>query len=116
MYKLWQHIKHVENMWSHGDFDRGVSVGSRRAGLSISKTVDLLGLKGKRPEWCKKKKMLIKLAKSSELEVCGGFVADRKVTVTQITAEKPTQQHVEPWGGWHQIRFLKPITVDADSL
>ncbi len=84
------------------DFERGMVVGARRVGLSISKTADLLGFSHTTififtevyREWSEKKKI------SSERQLCGrkclidvrgqrrmGRLVrdDRKATVTQIT-------------------------------
>ncbi len=78
------------------DFERGMVVGARRAGLSISKTADLLGFSHKTissvyREWSEKHKI------SSERQLCGQKCLvdqrrigrlirdDRKATVTQIT-------------------------------
>ncbi len=81
------------------DFERGMVVGDRRAGLSISKTAGLLGFSPATisrvyKEWSKKEKI------SSERQLCGRKCLvdvrrprrmdrlvrdDRKATVTQIT-------------------------------
>ncbi len=52
------------------EFERGMVVGDRRAGLSISKTADLLGflhitISRVYKEWSEKEKI------SSELQLCG---------------------------------------------
>uniref|UniRef100_A0A9J7ZE42 Tc3 transposase DNA binding domain-containing protein n=1 Tax=Cyprinus carpio carpio TaxID=630221 RepID=A0A9J7ZE42_CYPCA len=72
------------------DFERGMVVGARRAGLSISKTAELLGfsrttISRVNREWSKKEKI-----SSDERQLCGQKCLDdvrddRKATVPQIT-------------------------------
>ncbi len=50
--------------WYLSDFERGMVVGARRAGLSISKTADLLGFSRTRVyrEWYEKEKIFSEAA------------------------------------------------------
>ncbi len=105
------------------DFERGMVVGARRAGLSISKTADLLGFSHTTISMVYRKGSK-KYKISSEQQLCGrkclvdvrgqrrmGRLVrdDRKATVSQITtcSKQGMQntisehtQHVEPWSRW----------------
>ncbi len=76
------------------DFERGMVVGARLAGLSISKTADLLGFSRTTSsslyrEWSEKEKISSKrqlCGRKCLVDVRGEWVRDdRKATVTQIT-------------------------------
>ncbi len=91
-------------------------VGARRAGLSISKTADLLGflrttISRVYREWSEKEKI------SSERQLCEQrylvdvrgqrrmgrlFRDDRKATVTKknLSLQQRCAEHVEPWSKW----------------
>ena len=118
------------------DFDRGMIVGARQGGLSISETADLLGFSRTTVsrvcrEWCEKQKT------SSEQQFCGQqnlvnergqrrrarlVEADRKVTVMQITMhynsgmQKSNSEHTmcqtSKWIGYSSRR---PISLKNKS-
>ncbi len=122
----WRWLSEVQTEHEHGeerdlsDFERGMVVGARRAGLSISKTADLLGfsrtISRVYREWSEKEKIFQWAAVVWTKMPCwcqrrmGRLVRDdRKATVTQITTRlQPrcaeyhlwTHNTVEPWSWW----------------
>ncbi len=76
------------------DLERGMVVGARRAGSSMSKTADLLGFSHTKKEWSEKEKISSEWQFSEQKCLVDGrgqrrmtilVRADRKATVTQIS-------------------------------